>query len=944
MGLLAMLIAVSGTAEPMTAHPTEPIILRTRHIEWAIGPDGRNLRFAERRTGRDHLNRTAGSVPFFVRIGSETRVATRVERSGERLTAVFGDDAVRAELTVRETPDAVVMEVVSVTGPVDELTFGQVMLSPTETLEACTLARNVITNVPELPGRSSILRAMAYRRLGFAGASAAFVTAPRNGLRKALQRVVATSPDLPRSPIGGPWAMDSPPNRRSYLFNFGDLNAASAGPWIELAHALGAGQVDFHGGTSFRFGDFLPNPQTYPNGLADLKATVDALHAAGLQAGLHTYAFFLDKRSKYVTPVPDPRLASARSFTLAEPLGEADDTITVQESTAGVHATTGFFVTNSATLRIGTELVTFREATQEPPYRFLGCTRGALGTRPQAHAAGEKADHLKELFGLFAPDAESDLFTEIIENTAQTYNACGFDMIYLDALDGSYIHAGPEWAWHYGARFVYELVKRLNKPAIMEMSTFHHHLWCVRARMGAWDAARTGYKEFVDMHRVVNRDCERMYLPSHLGWWGVFPWNGVQPTRTLSDDLEYLLCKALADDAGVSFVQGFAPNTFPTSPGAQRYARLIKSYEDLRRSGAVPPSLRKRLGEPQAEFRLLDGPKGKRAFVPVRYEKVRAEASEASAVLRNPYASQPLSVRIEAKLSVGDDRSVPPLLDAAAVSTLAEPRSAEGVQLKVSVTEHDAPAPNAPRASLTLRASSSRAEPRGAWAMVDRVLPAPVDMTRKGLGVWVHGDGRGAVLNIQLRNADNVTPGVAEHYIVLDFIGWRYCEIVEPENERLSLYSWPYAGRRDEWERNPGLAFTSAYKTYHPWVVYSQIHAVSVWLNEIPAGGEVECRIGSIAPIPLADATVERPSISVGDRTLTFPVELTSGQYLELGPDGDATVYGPQNEPLRTVKPEGDRPTLRPGDNALRFRCNASGSVRPRATITVILRDRPIRF
>ena len=92
--------------------------------------------------------------------------------------------------------------------------------------------------------------------------------------------------------------MDSKPNRRSYLFNFGDLNVEASKPWIELAHALGAGQVDFHGGTSFRFGYFLPNPKTYPNGLSDLKATVDALHAAGLQAGLHTYAFFIDKRAK----------------------------------------------------------------------------------------------------------------------------------------------------------------------------------------------------------------------------------------------------------------------------------------------------------------------------------------------------------------------------------------------------------------------------------------------------------------------------------------------------------------------------------------------------------------------------------------------------------------------------------------------------------------------
>jgi hypothetical protein len=942
MTLIAMVVALSMPAQP----PTDEVILRTRQIEWVIGADGRNLRFTHRKTGRNLLN-PAGSVAFFARVAEGIRLPSRVRRERDRISVDFGE-GLSAQLAVRETPDAVVMDVISVTGPVEELTFGQATLSlggnATDPVEVCALARNVVTNVPELPGASSILRAMAYRRLGFAGASAAFVTASKGSLRQALQKAVTDAPELPKSPIGGPWALDSPNNRRSYLFNFGDLNVASARPWIELAHALGAGQIDFHGGTSFRFGDFEPDPKTYPGGLADLKATVDALHAAGLQAGLHTYAFFIDKRSKYVTPVPDKRLASARTFTLAEPVDAAGDTITVVEPTTGVTATTGFFVTNSATLRIGEELVTFREATQQPPYRFLGCTRGALGTKASAHEAGAKADHLKELFGLFAPDAESDLFLEIIENTARTYNECGFDMIYLDALDGSYIHAGPEWAWYYGARFVYELVKRLKKPAIMEMSTFHHHLWCVRARMGAWDAARTGYKEFVDMHRVVNRDCERMYLPSHLGWWGVFGWNGIQPERTLPDDLEYLMVKALADDAGVSFVQGFRPESFPKSPGAQRYAAMIRRYEDVRRSGDVPAALRRKLAAPGAEFTLTDGPKGKRAFVPVRYEKRDAETGQAAFSVANPFAAQPLAVRIEARLGVAADApSGAPLL--APGDAVSEPRCAEGVSLKVRV-DGDAvvPAPGEPPARcLALSATSVRKERRGAWACIVRTLPEPVDMTRKGLGVWVYGDGRGQVLNFQLQQPDNLGPGVAEHYLVVDFTGWRFCRLIEPESDRLSRFSWPYAAHRSEWERNPGLAFTSAYKTYHPWLNYTRISALAVWLNEQPEGPS-EVRLGPVVPVPLVTCSIVNPTVAVGGAAITFPVTLESGQYLEWHGSGTARLYGPENEEVRIITPTGRPPALVSGDNALSFACEAAGAVGPRARITVILKDRPVRF
>lgn len=948
---LAMSVAAQGQGAG-AAKRDGAIALRTRYVEWVIGPDGRNVRFAVRRTGRDLLA-SAGSPAFIVRVGAETRLPTSFRREGSVGVVDFGD--VRAEIDMRETPDAVVMQVRAVRGPAEELTFGQAALKlamdGSDPLEFSGLARNDRTNIPELPGATTLFRAIAYRRLGFEGASAAFVCAPAAGLRKALQRVAAASPELPQSPIGGPWAMDSPANRRSYLFNFNGLNERGSKPWIDLAHALGAGQIDFHGGTSFRFGDFVPNPETYPDGMADLKRTVDALHRAGLQAGLHTYSFFIDKRSRYVTPKPDPRLASARSFTLAGPISAADGTITVAESTEGVNAITGFFVNNSATLRIGDELVTFREASRTPPWRFTGCVRGAYGTHASAHEAGTRADHLKELFGLFAPDAETDLFTEIIENTARTYNECGFDMIYLDALDGSFIHAGPEWAWRYSARFVYDLVRRLKRPAILEMSTFHHHLWCVRSRMGAWDAPHRGYKEFVDMHRIVNRDCARMYLPSHLGWWAVSGWGSLQQARTYPDDLEYLLCKALADDAGVSFVYGFAPETFAGSPGAQRYAAMIRRYEALRREGALPKAIRERLGRAGEEYTLEEGRPGQRAFVRVEYETHTGEGSAFSAHFGNSRAEQPLSVRIEPLMRESAEapgRST--LLDASDARALSKPTACDGVRLDAETVTVAGPKPaGAPATALRLRASNARRERRGAWGMVERVFDAHRNLRDCGLGVWVHGDGKGAVLNFQLRNAPNLSPAVAERYLVVDFTGWRWCALIEPESARLSAYSWPYAGQRSEWEANPGLAFTTAYKTYHPVIDLGQVAAISVWVNETPAGGSTEILIGDIVSLPLTPSSISEPSITLNDRTLAFPVTLTAGQYVEYVPGGGnrggtASVYGPDNALVRKVDLRAIAPTLPSGGADLQVQCRTADGAAPRVAVTVITRGERLRF
>ncbi|TLM98175.1 hypothetical protein FDZ71_17480, partial [bacterium] len=329
-------------------------------------------------------------------------------------------------------------------------------------------------------------------------------------------------------------------NRGSYLFNFKDLSEETVDDWIKLAQTLGMNQIDFHGGVSFRFGDCQPNPQTYPRGLASLKAVVDRLHAAGIAAGLHTYAFFIAKTCPWVTPLPDPRLGKDATFTLAKPLTPDATYVPIVESTEKMSNITGFFVRNSVTLQIDDELITYSGISKEPPYAFTGCQRGAYGTSATSHVRGAKVHHLKECFGLFTPDGDSTLLTEIAAKTAETFNECGFDMMYLDALDGEDILGWTENGWHYGSKYVFELWKRLKKPALMEMSTFHHHLWFVRSRMGAWDHPNRSHKKFIDLHCAANEECRRIFLPAELGWWAFKTWSGAQGEPTFSDDIEYL--------------------------------------------------------------------------------------------------------------------------------------------------------------------------------------------------------------------------------------------------------------------------------------------------------------------------------------------------------------------------------------------------------------------
>ena len=158
-------------------------------------------------------------------------------------------------------------------------------------------------------------------------------------------------------------------------------------------------------------------------------------------------------------------------------------------------------------------------------------------------------------------------------------------MIYLDALDGSDIVAGGPLAWHYGSKFVFEIAKRLERPALFEMSTFTHHLWYVRSRMGAWDVPPRAAKRFIDMHTIVNRECGPMFMPTNLGWWGVFDWDAIQPERTFPDTIDYLCCKSVAYDSGLSLLVGFTPETYAKSENTRRLGERIKRYEALRALG-----------------------------------------------------------------------------------------------------------------------------------------------------------------------------------------------------------------------------------------------------------------------------------------------------------------------------------------------------------------------
>ncbi len=920
LGLSGVLLnAVHGTAAPLE--------LGNNLFRYSIATNAQNVAFVDLRSGRDWLDKSAPTPCAIARISGRTQAATAAALKNGRLELRFGDGGPEAVLSVQVHPSWVMLKVESVSSEVGSLTFLNVPLTlngtPDEVFGACALSLNLMTRVDALPALQKELRATCEKKFGLVGARVAIVAAPMERMLPALQEALTEGSELPVCRTAGPWARASAFNRGSYLFNFGSLTETNVADWVDMVRTVGFSQIDNHGGSAFfKFGSMELNRAKWAGGWDSWQRIVARLHEAGIGSIFHTYAFFLDKQSKYVTPVPDPRLDAFRTFTLAQPLTADATEIPVVEPTDQLSTVTGFFVQNSVTLEIEGELVTFAGASRSPPWRFTGVTRGALGTRAKAHARGAAARHLKETLGLFVPNPESSLFEEIAANHAEVVDHCGFDGIYLDAIDCSSILRGSEDSWYWASKFVVEIQKRLKKPVGMEMSAMHHHFWQYRTRWQAWDYPQRGQKRFIDLHaQAVNGG---LLLPLHLGWWSFQAYNPPQIEPTYPDVMEYLGAKLIGWDAGISLTAGVDRKTLDATPLFRRAVETLRTCEDLRRTNAFDEAAKARLREYGKEFELVKARQGGLRFRPLRTHSQTVATLELwtlSWQVTNVFSAQPLRLRLEALSSAvpGPETNASPETDFAKIDPATwRASSAQGVSFAVNPPGAEA------GPGLTIVATNAGTVVRNsAWARLQRKFEPLVNLKeRQALLVDVEGDGSGAVAAFRLESPEARCFGaVADRYLPLDFTGRRQVTLVETESARWSDYGWGDG--------------KSAYNVYRETIDFGAIESASLYLQNLPPGRETRCRIVSARAVGGTPGWVKNPKITVDGNTVEFPLELASGSWLECAGPEDCQLYSAKGELLGKVASRGAWPDLRTGANAIRFSCESEGAVPARARVVV---------
>ncbi len=885
------------------------------------------MAFIDRATGTNYLRTTNSSTCAYIRLKGKEHSATSATMAEGRLTLRFGRSGLTAVIKTETHPSFITFSIESVKGgDIDALTFLNIPLTlkgtPDERFGACALSLNLFTRVDALPALQHELRASCEKKFGMIGAKAAIVGVPMGKILPAIQEALSQESELPVCKVAGPWAHEVAFNHGSYLFNFGSLTETNVDNWIEMARSLGFTQIDNHGGGEFfRFGDMELNRKKWPDGWDTYQRIVERLHTAGIGSIFHTYAFFIDKRSKYVTPVPDARLDAFRTFTLAEPISADATEITVNESTEKMSTVTGFFEHNSIVLHIGDELVTFGGVSKKAPWRFTGVKRGAFGTKASGHASGAKARHLKECFGLFVPNVETSLFEEIAANHAEVVNKCGFDGIYLDAIDGSWILRGDEDNWYWANKFVIEIQKRLKKPVGMEMSSMAHHFWQYRTRWQAWDYPQRGHQRFIDLHAEgVNGG---LLLPLHLGWWGFQSFNPPQIEPSYPDVMENLGAKLIGWDAGISLTAGVDRETLRNTPLFRRAAEILRTSEELRHANAFDEATKSKLRESGKVFALGKDATGKPQFHRIQSQSqtvALAEPWTLSWRATNSFAVQPIKFRVEALMSAASLNETNSILLAnlaAENSKQWKRSSATGVNFTLTSAKKSEP----PFAQVA--ANVGKVARKGAWLRLEKRFEPTLNLKEhQALAVEIEGDGSGALLAIRIESPQHIAYGaVADRYVTLDFTGRRSFTLVETESTRWGDYVW-----------NDGKGL---YNVYRETINFGVVDSVSVWLQNLQPGHKTKCRIGAIRAVTMRAVTVKNPKLMVEGKAIEFPVELASGSWIECNGPDDCAIYGSKGEALGKVIPRGDWPMISAGSSSLEFSCESGGDSKPRARVTI---------
>jgi len=422
---------------------------------------------------------------------------------------------------------------------------------------------------------------------GVVGSRIALFGAPTATLLEPLG-AIEVDEGLPHPMIDGQWAKTARSASAAYLIlDFGERDCDAAIAWTNRA-----GLRYLYHSEPFRTWGHFELGAGFPSGRAGLRRCVEKAERAGVMVGVHTLSNFITTNDAYVTPVPDRRLARVGASVLRAAVDSRQTEIPV--------VSPAFFAqdrNNSLrTVVVGEELIQYRAVSEREPWRLTGCRRGAFGTRAAAHQAGDTvavlADHGYKVFL-----ADAALGREVATNVAELFNEVGLRQISFDGIEGNQATGmGNYGEALFTAAWYEHLSPDIRRHYIADASRTSHFFWHVYTRMNWGEPWYAGFRESQTEYRLKNQPYfRRNLMPGMLGWFRM-------TKQTSIEDVEWMLARSAAFDAGYAFVAGY--EALRGNGFTDRILAAIGTWERARMAGAFAPEQKRRMEDVGREFHL----------------------------------------------------------------------------------------------------------------------------------------------------------------------------------------------------------------------------------------------------------------------------------------------------------------------------------------------------
>jgi len=437
--------------------------------------------------------------------------------------------------------------------------------------------------------------ALAYYDNGVVGSKIALFACTASSALDTIGEIEVAE-GLPHPMLNGVWAKRAPQANASYLImDFGEHNIDQA---IAMTRAAGLCYL-YHSSPFETWGHFQLKPSLFPRGWDGLRSCVEKAHQAGVHVGVHSLSNFITPNDAYVTPKPDRRLARIGSTALTLDVDAMTTELTIE--------TPDFFrkKTHMNTVVIGHELIQYESISEQPPWRLLGCQRGAWGTDPKPHQRGDVVGKLMDHdYGVFLSD--TDLSQEIARNLGSLFNHANLRQLSMDGLEGNWSTGHGQYGRVLFTKAWYDALESEFQGEIRnDASNPGHFNWHINTYYNWGEPWYAGFRESQTLYRFKNQlFYTRNLLPRMLGWFSL------RPDTSLAD-AEWLLARAAGYDAGFalatsihSTAQLIAGDGDAQTSNIAAILDAVRQWETARMAGAFPPEIKARLRDNHLEFHL----------------------------------------------------------------------------------------------------------------------------------------------------------------------------------------------------------------------------------------------------------------------------------------------------------------------------------------------------